>query len=272
MSYLIYCVDNSWLACIGAWNIIVIQGIVTTIIFILVILYNNILLKSRIKEIEMIEEHSRKKMDAIRKEMAIDFHDEMGNHLASIITMISTLSIKLSESDKSISDVLTKLENSSKFLYRGTKEFIWSMDPQSDNLFEVLVYIRDKGVEFFSNTSIVFKVTRHLLDDARAITLPIGTSRHLLGIFKEAMTNCLIHSNADELTIDSKINQATGGFEIILSDNGQGLKEEDINKSTQGFYNMDNRAEKINALLILENNQPHGLKVVVKYTPLFGGN
>ena len=86
------------------------------------------------------------------------------------------------------------------------------------------------------------------------------------------MTNCLMHSNADELTIDSKINQATGGFEIILSDNGQGLKEEDINKSTQGFYNMDNRAEKINAQLILENNQPHGLKVVVKYTPLFGGN
>ena len=269
---LIYCVDNSWIGCIGAWNIIIIQGIVTTLIFLLVILYNNILLKSRIKEIEIIEENSRKEMDAIRKEMAIDFHDEMGNHLASIITMVSTLSIKLSESDKSISDVLIKLENSSKFLYKGTKEFIWSIDPQSDNLFEVLTYLRDKGVEFYSNTSIMFKVTRHFLDNARAITLPIGTSRHLLGIFKEAMTNCLKHSNADELTIDSKINKVTGGFEIILSDNGQGLKEEDINKSTKGFYNMDTRAEKINAQLILENNQPHGLKIIVKYTPLLGVN
>lgn len=272
MSHLIYYAANSWLAYIGAWNIIVIQGIVTTIIFLFVILYNNILLKSRIKEIELIEENNRRVMDAIRKEMAIDFHDEMGNHLASIITMVSTLSIKLSESDKSISDVLIKLENSSKFLYKGTKEFIWSMDPQSDNLFEVLTYLRDKGVEFFANTNIMFKVTRHFSDNARAITLPIGTSRHLLGIFKEAMTNCLIHSNADELTIDSKINQATGGYEIILSDNGQGLKEEDTNKSTKGFYNMDTRAEKINAELILENNQPHGLKVAVKYTPLFGGN
>ncbi len=64
MSYLIYCVDNSWLACIGAWNIIVIQGIVTTIIFILVILYNNILLKSRIKEIQMIEEQERATLEA----------------------------------------------------------------------------------------------------------------------------------------------------------------------------------------------------------------
>ncbi len=216
MSHFIYCLDNSWLAYIGPWNIIIIQGIVTTLIFLLFILYNNILLKSRIEEIGIMEENRRKELDAIRKEMAIDFHDEMGNHLASIITMVSTLSIKLSESDKSISDVLYKLENSSKYLYKGTKEFIWSMDPQSDNLFEVLTYLRDKGVELFSNTSIMFKVTRHFLDNARAITLPIGTSRHLLGIFKEAMTNCLIHSNADELTIDSNINQATGGFEIIL--------------------------------------------------------
>jgi nitrate/nitrite-specific signal transduction histidine kinase len=146
------------------------------------------------------------------------------------------------------------------------------MDPQSDNLFEVLTYLRDKGVEYFSNTSIMFKVTRHFLDDARAITLPIGTSRHLLGIFKEAMTNSLIHSNADELTFDSKVNQVTGGFEIILSDNGQGLKEKNTNKSTKGFHNMDIRAEKINAQLIIEKNQPLGLKVIVKYTPLFGGN
>ncbi len=272
MSYFIFCLDSSWLAYIGTWNIILIQGVVTTLIFLLFILYNNTLLNSRIKEIGIIEDNRRKEIDAIRKEMAIDFHDEMGNHLASIIAMVSALSIKLSASDKSISDVLYKLENSSKFLYKGTKEFIWSMDPQSDNLFEVLTYLRDKGVEYFSNTSIMFKVTRHFLDDARAITLPIGTSRHLLGIFKEAMTNSLIHSNADELTFDSKVNQVTGGFEIILSDNGQGLKKKDTNKSTKGLYNMDIRAEKINAQLIIEKNQPRGLKVIVKYTPLFGGN
>jgi nitrate/nitrite-specific signal transduction histidine kinase len=118
----------------------------------------------------------------------------------------------------------------------------------------------------------MFKVTRHFLENARAITLPIGTSRHLLGIFKEAMTNSLIHSNADVLTFDSKINQVTGGFEIILSDNGQGLMEEDTNKSTKGFYNMEIRAGKINSEIKIENNQPRGLKVILKYTPLFGGN
>ena len=193
--------------------------------------------------------------------MARDFHDEMGNHLASIISMVNILSIKLKTDDKQILSILKKVEFASKELFQGTREFMWTIDPDHDNLVEILVYLRDYGVSFFQNTNIDFEVGKDILIGAETIPVQPGSCRHIVAIFKEAMTNCLKHSHATRVTLSSE--STSGSFTIILQDNGIGVRD----KMGRGLQNMQTRALKINSILKCKNIDL-GFSVALKFNHL----
>jgi len=185
----------------------------------------------------------------IRKEMARDFHDEMGNHLASIISMVNVLSLHLDNQDEKTSSTLKKIESSSKALYDGTREFMWTMEPNHDKLSEILLFLRDFGVNLYRNTSIDFSLTNNLDNSELDIHFAAGTSRHIISIFKETMTNTLKHSDANSGVLSCTILEEEELGILSFRDNGSGK----ISGSGRGINNMINRASKINSELLLIN-------------------
>jgi signal transduction histidine kinase len=212
-----------------------------------------------IQKIKAREKIRKEEISKIRTILARDFHDEMGNKLASITVLSSTLDLMIKDKTKQINEALQTLESTAKDLFAGTKSFIWSMDPQSDNLKEIISYINHFAVDLLKSSGIRFTIDP--LDEiSDEIVLPMGSSRQIYFIFKEALTNAMVHSGATKIHLSCRVYEDKSQFEVELFDNGTGL----LNKQSfgKGLFNMKERAKRIKCHLSYNKNKNGGLNVL----------
>jgi len=81
--------------------------------------------------------------------------------------------------------------------------------------------------------------------------LPYYWSKQLVFIFKEAMTNCLKHSSANEAKLIFILEY--GCLNIQFNDNGIGYADDELLRKN-GLLNMQKRAKKINGKLQIVSN------------------
>ena len=193
----------------------------------------------------------------IRKMMARDFHDNMGNELASITVFTNLISMKLKDGTDEIKSLLNNIEKHSKSLYTGTKDFIWSMDPESDNLQEIYTYLKDFGEDLFEGTTIEFYSDADVLEN-EIVPVPSGWSRQIVLIFKEAMTNALKYSNASKVELAVNLNAEQ--FVVLLKDNGEGFDIEQARRGN-GLRNMEQRARKIDCEYSISRLSSGGIEI-----------
>jgi signal transduction histidine kinase len=234
---------------------VLVAALTTIIIFILV----RIITRARIKRFQLKEQIRATESAKLRRQMAMDFHDEMGNKLASVLAYSSSL--KLVSANKENHELFDYFEKNAAAIYYGTKDFIWSIDVESNNLIEVITYLRDFGANFFEKHGIDFLVENDILNESFNRSLPDGHNRQLVLLFKEAMTNVLKHSKATKVYFDVV---AKGNvYKIILADDGVGLGSK--NGKGKGLKSMADRADKISGLLNIEQVVPHGTRVTLQF-------
>jgi signal transduction histidine kinase len=198
-------------------------------------------------------EHIRQQEhEKLRKEIARDFHDEMGNQLTRIINYISLM--KLSQNGQ-VNEYYNKVENAAKYLYTGTRDFIWSIDPVNDELSKLFFHIRDFGEKLFEEKGINFRAFN---DVNQKIKLPYGFSREANLIIKEAMTNAFNHSQAKNVSFSLK--ETNEGLEMQLADDGRGFEMEKVSQMN-GLTNMQSRASRIKSELIIGSQPGQGTEV-----------
>jgi signal transduction histidine kinase len=229
--------------------VILFAGIITLILYVRV--------KQRVNQVMMLERIRAREQETLRKEIARDFHDEMGNQLTRIINYVSLL--KLSNGNGNGHDLYTKVEDSAKYLYTGTRDFIWSIDPGNDELSKLFIHIRDFGEKLFEEKNISFRAFNEVKDKMK---LPYGFSREANLIFKEAMTNAFKYSAAKNVTLSLSRNEDE--FEMSLEDDGIGFYTGEIQK-TNGLKNIRERADRIQALLRIHSEKNKGTKIVLHF-------
>ena len=221
--------------------------------------------KQRINNVMMLERIRAKEQETLRKEIARDFHDEMGNQLTRIINYVSLLKLNGNGNGggngfgKSHEDLYTKVEDSAKYLYTGTRDFIWSIDPGNDELSKLFIHIRDFGEKLFEEKDIRFRAFNEVREKTK---LPYGFSREANLIFKEAMTNAFKYSNAGNVTLTLK--RADGEFEFTLEDDGVGFSTTTVQKNN-GLKNIRERADRIKANLRIHSVVNSGTKIVLYF-------
>lgn len=230
--------------------VILIIGLVTLILYIRV--------KQRIRKVVVLERIRIKEQESLRKEIARDFHDEMGNQLTRIINYVSQLKLN-GKSGLNREELYTKVEDSAKYLYSGTRDFIWSIDPINDELIKLFIHIRDFGEKLFEEKNINFRAFNNVKE---RIKLPYGFSREANLIFKEAMTNAFKYSEAKNVSLS--LSQNDTEFEIILEDDGKGFYFGTIEKSN-GLKNIRERADKINGVLRISSEASKGTKISLHF-------
>ncbi|WP_083629213.1 sensor histidine kinase [Tenacibaculum agarivorans] len=209
---------------------------------------NNNELKKTLKE----KEELQLALKEVRKNVARDFHDELGNKLASI-SITSGLLI----SEKSMSNQerkINQIKENADYLYHGMRDFIWSLDHKNDDLQQLQIYLNDFGEKLFENSEITFYSTNNFSDEK--VILPFYWSKQLVLIFKEAMTNTLKHSQASEVFLTFNIKK--GILKISLKDNGIGLHQEKKGREN-GIRNMKERAKTLHQEISITSN--NGVKV-----------
>lgn len=184
----------------------------------------------------------------IRKQTAEDFHDDLGNKLTRIAVLSDVLLSMVDEEDKAKRNIIHKIHSNVRELYSGTKDILWALNPKNDNLADLLNHIKDFGNELFNDTNINFSAQISTEIKDRRLSLPVG--RNILLIFKEALHNCLKHSEATEVTFSATTNDEL--LEIKVQDDGSGFVNAH-EQSGHGINNMNVRAKRIDAYLITES-------------------
>ena len=237
-------------------------GVMASIIgLVILVLYARV--KSRVNRVITTERIRIREQEMLRKEISRDFHDEMGNQLTRIINYVSLLKLNGTNghSDGNHNDLYTKVEDSAKYLYSGTRDFIWAIDPVNDELSKLFIYIRDFGDKLFEEKNMSFRAFNEVKE---YLKLPYGFSREANLIFKEAMTNAFKYSEAKNVTL--RLERAEqGSFQLILEDDGVGFYTGDIDK-LNGLKNIRERADRINSVVRITSTKNQGTKIVLVFT------
>ena len=193
----------------------------------------------------------------VRNNIAKDFHDDMGNKLARISLLTRMLRSK-PETAKNTEDTMDQIITDADELYKGTRDFIFSLRTESNLLEEFVTYLSDFGSELFENTETSFETISSF---NKAIQLPPYWTRQLLFIFKEAMVNVYKHANATKVVLDCKV--IANELQVVLSDNGKGADLASIQRKS-GLLNMEERAKRLNSELHIKSAINKG--TTIKFT------
>ncbi len=214
------------------------------------------------KEIETeakIEKAKLEEREEVRKKSSADFHDEAGNKLTKI-SLFTELAKAEAESNPSLKEYLYKIEENTKEISSGMRDFIWVLDPAKDSLYDSISRLKDFGSSMFDYSEIHFNV-KGLTDEMNNIILTMDERRALVLICKEAMNNCLKYSGAKN--VELIISTSNKFMELTLKDDGKGFNADEKSKG-YGLSNMRERAEKINFTFNLNTNSEEGTKITLK--------
>ncbi|WP_298507761.1 ATP-binding protein [uncultured Kordia sp.] len=186
------------------------------------------------------------KVENLREEVARDFHDEIGNKIASVIG----LSNNIKHSEKVNSPKIDKIASLSKEIYHTAKDFVWSLNPKNNNIDSLCKYLRDYGENFFD----LFEEIDFLYQEIDIIPIDISyiKSRNIILAFKEILANILKHSQATKVVF--KVQLENTKFEIQIQDNGIGFNN-NISTHGNGLKNIKKRMEMINAEMHIEKSE-----------------
>ncbi len=192
----------------------------------------------------------------VRENMAMDFHDELGNKLAGIAAMSQTL-LQDETQDAQSARALQQIERHSNALYDGVRDFIWSIDSKSDRLEELVTHLTDFGEGLFQDAPVTFYV--HTRGIEANMDLPNYWGRQLLLIFKEAMTNALRHAQAARVILSIRMEKDV--LRMVLEDDGIGFDIEQGHR-TSGLLHMQRRAKKIASRVRVESCKGEGTSII----------
>lgn len=212
----------------------------------------------KISRQRIIEATKREESLKIRQQTAEDFHDELGNKLTRITVLSEILDTKMDPNQGDQKKLLEQIKQNASSLYNGTKDILWALDPQSDNLYEILNHIRDFGKELFLDTPVEFEFDG-IDESLTEIKLPMEYSRNIPMIFKELLNNILKHSKATHVIISLEDIQKKK-VHLTLRDNGCGFDEKEIRKG-QGINNIITRTKRINGLINISSEKGEGTLV-----------
>ena len=114
----------------------------------------------RLQELIFEREQAEAALGKIRQDIARDYHDELGNHLASITVLSSMAKKYFRDGKEETPKVLDKIADSSKQLHAITRDFLWSIEGKWHSLDELIIYLADKGNAFFEPLDIEFSLIK----------------------------------------------------------------------------------------------------------------
>jgi signal transduction histidine kinase/ligand-binding sensor domain-containing protein len=188
----------------------------------------------------------------LRRELARDFHDELGNHLASILNLLQVLKLRTPNLPSNVKHHVALLEKKAQDLFFGTKDFIYSVDPENETLEWTILYLKDFGEQLFGTTETRFE-TEPIREWQKSITIKSYYARGIIMIFKESMTNIIKHAQANQVTFE--ITRKGKLLRFVLRDDGIGIDQDKIETSEGGLRNIRERAVKLGASLLIQSNK-----------------
>jgi glucose-6-phosphate-specific signal transduction histidine kinase len=173
------------------------------------------------------------------EELSSDFHDEVGSHLAKIISLAGVLRTQGNHEEKEV--YLDKIIESSKSMFSGFGTLLWTIQSDRTRCRDIYLEISDFGNNLFGSSNIKFECR---IDDSGAIRYVIPKSvKDVLLSIKEILTNAIKHSKASSIKVDFNIDGAL--LFVKITDDGLGFSTDKV-KASGGVFNLEKRSKRSN--------------------------
>ncbi|PPK99902.1 sensor histidine kinase [Parapedobacter indicus] len=203
--------------------------------------------RAKIDELDKAVRERTQQLFSLRQTLSRDFHDETGNILSAITRQAGILRLRIKD-DGNAKPIIDNIIANSEQLYASSKDFLWSINHNSDSPDELFTHLTSFGQVFYNQFDIAFSATNRAPEPTYRRLDPF-VSRHLIFMFKEAMTNTVRHSGCDEVQLAMEV--AEQWVYISLADNGK-WKNPDPSVGHSGISNMKKRAAENNLELTME--------------------
>ena len=131
-------------------------------------------------------------------------------------------------------------------------DIIWSINPEKDNLGDLLVRMREFAIPLLEAKEIEFEFKVNATDYKK---LPMNLRKNIFLIFKEAIFNIIKH--ADCSTVGIVTEMKNNMFYLLVKDNGKGFNL--VHQTERnGLRNMKKRSEMIGGHLRIDSVKGKG--------------
>jgi signal transduction histidine kinase len=189
-------------------------------------------------------------IQAERQRISEEIHDDIGAGLLAMRLQSEMTKNKLPESEAR--KEVEKIHASISELSHKMKEVVWSLNTDNDQLQNLLFYIRRQALTLFENSSISLRVV-FPAEDIPAITIHGEKRRHIYLAVKEALHNCLKHSEARNCTLTMRIED--NALYVTVADDGKGFVAHQKAHTGNGLRGMKKRMQQIEGVLDIETNE-----------------
>lgn len=205
------------------------------------------------------KEHLQIEREAIKNKISRDLHDDIAANLSTAAIYLDIVNEE-GKSDNSYLQKISKLLNDSQ---RSLSDIVWALSSKSDMLDNLLSRIKLLAIDQFKLINI--KVEFIFPDDCNEIKISNDRKRNLYLIVKEAFTNIVKHSKANNVKIE--VNLKDDNLIIDISDDGIGINlkenESKLSFGGNGINNIKKRAEEVDAGLEIKNRISGGTQILI---------
>lgn len=193
-----------------------------------------------------------------RKAFSADLHDS----IAQILGFLRLKSAQLCQQCKQgkypeFSEQVEEISSYTHYAYQQVRELITASRLAYQEL-DFIVALKKVIQEFEQQSSIVFELDHRV----HHVSILPRQSVQVLYIVRESLSNIVRHAHASYAKVLLEIR--AGHLYMTISDNGQGICPELKRKDSFGLEIMQERAERIGAVLRIYPLQPHGTCVDLK--------
>jgi signal transduction histidine kinase len=201
------------------------------------------------------------KMERMRTSISSDLHDEVGASLTSI-SLFSEMVRQPGATTEKKEEYLQRIGERSRDSIEKMSDIIWSINPDNDNLNQMLVRMKNYATEVAEAVDITVHWTES--GDLSGARLSMEDRKNVYLFFKEAVNNAIKHSGAQNIYL----HLATTAHLITISimDDGKGFDSAAIT-SGNGLKNLQRRAALLHGTNTIESCKNKGTAVTLHFTP-----
>lgn len=215
-------------------------------------------LKQSQEQLRELSSHIQDAREQERLNIARDIHDDMGGTLTAIKIDIAWLGERLSAQNPELLEKAKGIEALVDRCMNSANNILRTLRPSVLDSFGIIAAIEMEAEEFEKRTGIACPINQ--VDEGAEISPDASIA--LFRIFQETLTNIMKHAKASEVAVE--IANRKKGVDLVISDNGCGLKEVDRQKPRSfGLRGIQERVAHFNGKVVISSEPGKGTTIEV---------
>lgn len=207
-------------------------------------------------------------LQRVRRRIATDLHDDIGSSLTQIAVLSEVARNQAAAlQSETVSMPLESIKGVSRELVETMSDVVWAINPNKDNLHDLVQRMRRFASDVCAGRSIHFELDAPPTEEI----MPLGANirREVFAIFKESINNAVKYSECKNIAADFRIENDTLFLEI--KDDGRGFDTKEIlsenfspEKGGNGLINMRRRASELGGNCRIVSNVGGGTNIFLE--------